>query len=77
MSRRLTEHGIPHRDSARAAALINLTAEIPPPVLADLLGLHITTAQRWADRTQADWTAYLHARAARTSVTRSQPGRPG
>lgn len=62
MSRRLSEYGIPRRDQARAAALINLAAVLPPPVLADLLGLHVTTAQHWATHTQADWTAYLQAR---------------
>jgi hypothetical protein len=48
MSRRLLEHGIEAR---------------PAPILADLLGMHITTAARWVDYARRDWSAYLAARA--------------
>jgi len=50
--------------AARQAALIAFAAELPPPVLADLLGLTVQTAQKWASYTQPDWAAYLAARAA-------------
>ncbi|MCT9077005.1 hypothetical protein [Streptomyces fulvoviolaceus] len=49
--------------STRNAALIALAADIPAPVLADLLDLHPTTAVRWAARAKRDWTSYLAARA--------------
>ena len=47
-SRKLLDHGIDARP-ARNAALIALVEDVPPPILADLLGLHINTAVRWAD----------------------------
>jgi hypothetical protein len=37
---------------------------LPASVLADLLGIHINTAVRWAHRAKRDWTSYLAARAA-------------
>lgn len=32
------------------------------PVLADLLGIHIVTADRWARATRAEWTTYAAIR---------------
>lgn len=49
---------------ARTAALIALAAELPAPVLADLLGIHIHTALKWARHAQRDWSSYLVARTA-------------
>lgn len=60
---RLRRAGFPHLARARAAALITLLEDVPPPVLASLLGLHPATAERWARYVQPDWTAYLDARA--------------
>jgi hypothetical protein len=60
-SRKLLDHGIDARP-ARNAALVALVEEIPPAVLADLLGIHINTAVRWADIARRDWTHYLAAR---------------
>jgi hypothetical protein len=60
-SRKLLDHGIDSRP-ARNAALIALLEDVPPPILADTLGLHINTAVRWADIARRDWTAYLAAR---------------
>ena len=62
LARKLTRHGLPHLAHARAAALINLAGELPAPVLASLLGIHIQTAINWASHTQPDWAAYLTAR---------------
>ena len=59
--RKLLDHGIDARP-ARNAALIALLEDVPPPILADLLGLNIGTAARWADIARRDWTAYLAAR---------------
>lgn len=58
---KLLEHGIDIRP-ARNAALIALVEDIPAPVLADILGLHINTAVRWANVAKRDWSAYLAAR---------------
>ncbi|KAF0957379.1 hypothetical protein [Rhodococcus sp. T7] len=73
----LTRLGIPTR-VARNTALFTLTAELPAPVVADLLGMHIHTTTQWADYTRRDWTHYLaarnepddiaHARVVRTEV---------
>lgn len=60
-SRKLLDHGIDARP-ARNAALVALLEDVPPPILADILGLHINTAVRWADIARRDWTAYLVAR---------------
>jgi hypothetical protein len=62
-SRQLLDHGIDSRP-ARNAALIALAGELPAPILADVLGLHINTAVRWADIAKRDWSSYLAARAA-------------
>jgi hypothetical protein len=48
--------------TARNAALIGLASELPSPVLADLLGIHPTTAGRWADLASRNWHAYLATR---------------
>jgi hypothetical protein len=62
LSRRLLEHGIEAR-STRNTALLALAADLPAPVLADLLGLHVSTASRWVTYAKRDWSAYLAARA--------------
>lgn len=62
LSHKLMRHGI-HARAARNAALLTLAADLPAPVLVDLLGLHVTTAARWARYVQRDWAAYLAARA--------------
>jgi hypothetical protein len=63
-SRKLLDYGIDARP-ARNAALIALVENVPPPILAETLGLHINTTVRWADIARRDWTAYLAARDAR------------
>jgi len=49
----------------RNTALLQLAAELPIPVVADLLGLHIGTAAKWADYANAAHTGYAAARASR------------
>jgi hypothetical protein len=56
-----------HTRTARNSALISLAADLPAPVLADLLGLHINTAVRWVRRSKRDWATYLEARAEQLS----------
>jgi hypothetical protein len=57
----LREYGIRSR-STRNTAIIALASDLPAPILADMLGLHITTAERWVGYARRDWTAYLAAR---------------
>ncbi|MFC9759981.1 hypothetical protein [Streptomyces sp. NPDC056921] len=58
---RLAAHHIPIRP-ARTTALVQLAEDLPPAVLAPLLGLHAVTAEHWRRRAATDWTAYLEAR---------------
>lgn len=74
MLNRLARQGI-HTRRARTAALIALAAELPAPVLADLLEIHIHTALKWARHAQRDWSTYLSVRVTDlTAATR--PARP-
>jgi hypothetical protein len=47
----------------RTAALLDLAAEVPAPILADLIGLHTNTATRWTRAAGGDWASYAAARA--------------
>jgi hypothetical protein len=49
--------------TARNAALISLANELPVPILANVLGLATTTAERWAHLAKRDWAAYIAERA--------------
>ncbi|GAA4991317.1 hypothetical protein GCM10023205_74120 [Yinghuangia aomiensis] len=51
---------------ARATALVHLAQDLPPAVLADLLGMHPVTANRWRQRASTDWAAYLQTRRGQT-----------
>ncbi|MGH2660596.1 MAG: hypothetical protein ACRDHS_13300 [Actinomycetota bacterium] len=64
---RLNAIGIECRPG-RNAALLQLGAEVPAAVLADLLGLHPTTAVRWVDLAGGDWTRYAAERSRSLSV---------
>ncbi len=63
---------------ARGAALSALAADLPAPVLADLLGLSIATATRWGALAARDNAEYIAARIesqpARTDGVQSVPG---
>jgi hypothetical protein len=59
--KRLKRIGLTIR-GGRNTALIGLAAELPAAVLADLLGIDIVTATRWAQYARRDWTGYLAAR---------------
>ncbi|MFJ3791465.1 hypothetical protein [Kitasatospora sp. NPDC090091] len=55
----------PHpRPALSPTALVQLAEDLPPAVLATLLGLHAVTAEQWRRRASTDWTAYLEARGA-------------
>jgi hypothetical protein len=64
LGRRLRRVGI---DCAanRRAALLELSGEVPAPVLADLLGVHINTATRWAGLAGRHQANYLSLRQGR------------
>ncbi|WP_141923825.1 hypothetical protein [Haloactinospora alba] len=53
--------------TARNSALCALAADLPAPVLADLLRLHISTAVRWTHLVRRDWTSFIAAQKARSS----------
>jgi hypothetical protein len=56
-----------HARPARNAALISLAAELPPAVLADLVGLHHDTATRWSELAARDWHSFVAARPGHTA----------
>jgi hypothetical protein len=61
LTRRLRQHGIEPRQ-ARNSALAAWASDLPPAVLASLLGAHIQTAVNWASRIRRDRTSYIAER---------------
>lgn len=53
----LVARGI-HPSAARKAAMFHLAAQMPTPVLAEMLGLATNTAVRWAALAASDWSRY-------------------
>ena len=72
MTQKLGRHGITVR-AARNAALAALATDLPAAILADLLGMHVTTAVRWVTYARRDWADYL---AVRTADLAAAPTRP-
>jgi hypothetical protein len=68
LRRKLNDFGF-HPRPARNAALASLAAELPSAVLADLVGMHHTTAARWAQLAARDWHAFVAARPGNTAAT--------
>jgi hypothetical protein len=68
--RKLAEAGIALRP-ARQAALLQLAAELPAPVMGDLLGLHENTAVGWVRAARGDWSAYAASGSGRPATARS------
>jgi hypothetical protein len=62
LRRHLTNAGI-HTRAAHNSALIELATDLPAPVVAETLGVHIETAVRWSKYARRDWTDYLAVRA--------------
>lgn len=52
---------------ARNAAMLQLAAELPAPILADLLNLHPIIAVRWVRAARGDWATYVGQRTVTTS----------
>jgi integrase len=66
--KRLAAIGISCR-RVRNAALFELAREVPAAVLADMLGLHASTAVRWVERAGGNWTHYAAGRTTTVSAT--------
>jgi hypothetical protein len=62
LAHKLALHGI-QATATRNAAVLALAEDLPAAVLADLLGMHPTTAERWAKIASRDWAHYITARA--------------
>ncbi len=52
----------------RTDVLLDLAADIPPAILADLIGLYPTTAARWTHAAGGDWTTYVAHRTGPTET---------
>ena len=63
-------------NQARKAAMFQLAAEMPAPVLADLLGLAPTTASRWAKLAARDWSQYAAMRRDVSDAPNEAPSSP-
>jgi dsDNA-binding SOS-regulon protein len=61
MRRRLRKLGITGR-AARNAAALQLAKTMPAAILADLLGVHESTAEDWTQLAAGDWARYAAAR---------------
>jgi len=53
----LRRHGI-RASEHRTAAIAHLAANMPATIVADLLGIGISTATHWAQLTARDWADY-------------------
>jgi hypothetical protein len=62
---RLHRYGI-YAKATRTAALLDLASELPPAVLADMIGLFKNTAVRWVHAAGGDWTTYAADKARET-----------
>ena len=68
LGERLRALGI-YAQTGRRAALLDLAAQLPAVVLADLLGLHETTAAKWMHQAGGDWSRYAAELARRPHQT--------
>jgi hypothetical protein len=68
LGERLRALGI-YAQTGRRAALLDLAAHLPAAVLADLLGLHQTTAAKWMHQAGGDWSGYAAELARRPHQT--------
>lgn len=49
--------------TVRTAAMLDLAAEVPPSIIADVIGVHDNVAARWVRAAGGDWAAYVASRA--------------
>lgn len=73
IARRLNQIGVNSR-AARNTTLLELSRAAPSVVLADLLGLHVTTLEYWSNASGARWTAYAAARQTPRSISDDRNG---
>ncbi|WP_079185690.1 hypothetical protein [Streptomyces sp. NBRC 110465] len=57
----LRHHGLSAR-AARNTAMLNALTDLPPMIIADLLGIHPKTADRWAALAGNNWSEYVSSR---------------
>lgn len=69
LRRRLAKLGLSSRAS-RAAALLHLAQQLPPAILADLLGISEGSAADWSEAAQGDWARYAADAASRSGSRR-------
>ena len=76
LGERLRALGI-YAQTGRRAALLDLAAQLPAAVLADLLGLHQNTAAKWMHQAGGDWSRYAAelARRPHQTLTNTSPTR--
>lgn len=55
--------------ATRTSALLDLAAEVPASILADLVGLHPATASRWTRAAGGYWTTYTTTKTRSTRAT--------
>lgn len=72
LSRRMKRIGIQCKDERRAA-LLHLAGRLPAAILADLLGVHVSTATKWAEIAGRPWGDYPALRAQDSSTRRRRP----
>lgn len=70
LSKRLADVGVEVR-AARNGALLQLAGEVPPVVLADLLGISINNAVKWVRAASGQWSSYVACRT--TAAASSDP----
>lgn len=77
LATRLRRLGLEPRP-ARNSALLHLAEQLPAAVLADLLGVHFTTAERWNTAAGSRWMTYAGGRSPTRDRTRllTQDGQP-
>ena len=76
LGERLRAIGI-YAQTGRRAALLDLAAQLPAAVLADLLGLHETTAAKWMHQAGGDWSRYAAELARRPTSPDEYLAAPG
>ncbi|MFB9831559.1 hypothetical protein [Actinoallomurus acaciae] len=76
LRRRLNEAGIRNKRAVRNTALMALVTDLPVPIVADLLGIHIETAARWSKYAKREWIDYLTARAEDQKAVQALRGNP-
>ncbi|WP_218137693.1 hypothetical protein [Streptomyces sp. 2131.1] len=57
----MRHHGLSAR-AARNTAMLNALTDLPPMIIADLLGIHPKTADRWATLAGNNWSEYVSSR---------------